>query len=630
MNEHDITSVFAALTDLRIGVIGDFAIDFYYQLEKETGETSIETGKTVYRGTHTKTYLGAAGNVVQNLSTLGVGTIYTFGVLSDDIFGRELLHLLHQLEVNTDHMVTKEADWDSYAYIKPIEEQGEEHRVDFGSYNQLDEASRTLVLDLLEDMISQLDVVIMNQQFVSPLLNESSVSRLNEMAKKYPHCRFFADLRNLGSLIRGITLKANTEETARILGLSSSKAANEAWCREQAVRLSEKIQAPVLMTRGENGILYYDGQQEIFLRKGIFVQGEVDPVGAGDTAISTFAACIGVGTPAPLALETANLAAAVTIKKLQQTGTASPDEILQLRQDHSLIYHADIAAHPDKAVYIPQTSIEIVEPYPGQVQVQYVVFDHDGTISTLRMGWEDIMIEVMMENIAGDQQLSPAQRNAIMEKVSKLIEQTTGLPTLVQMQGLVQLVQEEGFVKSDQIQTAEAYKAQYLEKLEQYVQERVVRYQQEERDFTISGIRELLEALYQKKVKLYLASGTDEPSVIQEASVLGYTDYFSGGIHGAKLDQAGAKRRAITEILAHHYCEGKNIAVIGDGPAEIREGRRVGALCIGVASNEAGGGLSKSKRTVLIRAGAHIIIPDFTEREQLLALMFGKTPMEVS
>ncbi len=65
--------------------------------------------------------------------------------------------------------------------------------------------------------------------------------------------------------------------------------------------------------------------------------------------------------------------------------------------------------------------------------------------------------------------------------------------------------------------------------------------------------------------------------------------------------------------------------VIGDGPVEIIEGRKVGAFCIGVASDEVRRhGLNYSKRTRLIRAGANIIIPDFSQLDQLLNIIFNK------
>ena len=53
-----------------------------------------------------------------------------------------------------------------------------------------------------------------------------------------------------------------------------------------------------------------------------------DTVGAGDTFISALAGTLAVGGSPWEAGVIANLAAAVTVEKLNQTGTASPDEIL--------------------------------------------------------------------------------------------------------------------------------------------------------------------------------------------------------------------------------------------------------------------------------------------------------------
>jgi hypothetical protein len=55
---------------------------------------------------------------------------------------------------------------------------------------------------------------------------------------------------------------------------------------------------------------------------------------------------------------------------------------------------------------------------------------------------------------------------------------------------------------------------------------------------------------------------------------------------------------------------------------EIRETRKRGGITIGVASDEKKRfGLNPVKRTRLIKAGADIIIPDFTQTEQLLKLL---------
>ena len=53
-------------------------------------------------------------------------------------------------------------------------------------------------------------------------------------------------------------------------------------------------------------------------------------MGAGDTIISAAALCMGAGLGVYEAAQFANLAAAVTVQKRFQTGTASGNEILEL------------------------------------------------------------------------------------------------------------------------------------------------------------------------------------------------------------------------------------------------------------------------------------------------------------
>jgi bifunctional ADP-heptose synthase (sugar kinase/adenylyltransferase) len=57
--------------------------------------------------------------------------------------------------------------------------------------------------------------------------------------------------------------------------------------------------------------------------------GPIDVVGAGDSAIAGIACALGVGATNAEAAFIGNLAAAVTIKKLGTTGTATPVELVE-------------------------------------------------------------------------------------------------------------------------------------------------------------------------------------------------------------------------------------------------------------------------------------------------------------
>ena len=68
------------------------------------------------------------------------------------------------------------------------------------------------------------------------------------------------------------------------------------------------------------------------------------------------------------------------------------------------------------------------------------------------------------------------------------------------------------------------------------------------------------------------------------------------------------------------------VATFGDGPVEIRETRKRGGITVGMASKELKRfGLNENKRSRLIKAGADIIVPDFSQGEQLLHLLHIKS-----
>ena len=142
-------------------------------------------------------------------------------------------------------------------------------------------------------------------------------------------------------------------------------------------------------------------------------------------------------------------------------------------------------------------------------------------------------------------------------------------------------------------------------------------------DFQIKNASLLLHELYKRGIKLYLASGTDELDVIAEAKTLGYADLFEGRIFGAVGDiNVEAKKVVLERIIRDFHLAGHQFATFGDGPVEIRETRKRGGLCIGVASDELRRfGWNLSKRSRLIRAGAMLVVPDFCQSKTLLKVM---------
>ncbi len=329
MDPTDLDSIFEKIRALRIGVIGDFAVDFYFDLEKATSEISLETGKEVWWGSLPRTSLGGAGNVVQNIVALGVGTVKIFGAVGSDIYGREMLHLMQKLRVDTAALHVQQADWDTCVYAKPMQNGGELNRLDFGTNNALSEEAFEEMLRSLRSQMSLLDVLIINQQFPRPLITERRVELLNALVANYPQVFVVADMRTHGLALRGVTLKVNTEELARLLKVEGYENWTSSECVEYGKQLVHIIEGPVLITRGAEGMLYVS-ENKIQENPAQLLDDEIDTVGAGDTAVAAFAASAGAKVPIEKSLKLANLAAAVTVQKLNQTGTATQQEIMEL------------------------------------------------------------------------------------------------------------------------------------------------------------------------------------------------------------------------------------------------------------------------------------------------------------
>jgi phosphoglycolate phosphatase-like HAD superfamily hydrolase len=261
------------------------------------------------------------------------------------------------------------------------------------------------------------------------------------------------------------------------------------------------------------------------------------------------------------------------------------------------------------------------------LSLRHAVFDHDGTVSTLRQGWAEVMEPVMMEAILGQGPAEPSVCQKVRQRVRDYIDWTTGVQTLAQMKGLAEMVREFGRIPEESILDEHGYKAIYNRELMAVVGKRLARLARgelEPEDFRIKGALSFLRELASRGVKLYLASGTDQADTEEEARILGYAELFQGRIYGARGDLSHEPKRAVLErILGEVGARGLSaLATFGDGPVEIRETRKRGGLAVGVASDEVRRfGLDHGKRSRLIQAGADLIIPDFSQGRRLLELL---------
>lgn len=268
--------------------------------------------------------------------------------------------------------------------------------------------------------------------------------------------------------------------------------------------------------------------------------------------------------------------------------------------------------------------IEVVNPKVVRGHVRHALFDFDGTISLIREGWQGVMIPMMVKILRQTPKGRGEPEEKLEQTVSDFVTRLTGKQTIYQMIQLCEEISKRGGHPLDPLE----YKHRYHELLWERIKGRINALQTGRippDELMVPGARAMLNALQSQGVKCYLASGTDEEYVFNEARLLQITRYFHR-IYGALDDwKSYSKRKVIERIIKENKLHGEEFACFGDGFVEIEETKAVGGIAVGVASNEATRrGINEWKRKRLIEAGADIIIPDFREYEHLVTYLCEK------
>lgn len=273
--------------------------------------------------------------------------------------------------------------------------------------------------------------------------------------------------------------------------------------------------------------------------------------------------------------------------------------------------------------FLPKTQIEIIDDSIHRGDIHYALFDFDGTISLIREGWQKVMVPMCVGFLQETGTSEPEEELTLV--VKEFVTRLTGKQTIYQMIQLKDEIEKRGGTAREPLE----YKHIYLDRLWQQIHERVDGLKSgtlDPVDYVVPGVYELLESLKKRGVKMYLASGTDLPYVLDEAMVLHVDEYFGEHIYGALDDyQNFSKKMIIQKILRENNLSGPELLTFGDGYVEVEDTKAVGGLSVGVASDEQGKiEVDTWKRDRLIQAGADIIIPNFLEHERLMAYLFSE------
>ncbi|MCK4282862.1 MAG: HAD family hydrolase [Candidatus Brocadiae bacterium] len=277
-----------------------------------------------------------------------------------------------------------------------------------------------------------------------------------------------------------------------------------------------------------------------------------------------------------------------------------------------------------KTRFLPGTSVEIIHEPERKAPPQHVLFDFDGTLSLIREGWPSIMVPMMVEILQATGTDESAER--LHDCAFEFVMQLNGKQTIYQMIRLAEEVEGRGGTPEDPF----VYKQMYLDRLMEHIGNRREALQSgaaTPEEMVVPHSLEILTALKERGVALYVASGTDQCYVDEEARLLGLDGYFGEHIYGAQKDYKRFSKQAVIEnILSKNRVEGSLLLGFGDGYVEIQNIKSVGGTAVAVASDEAGrsGKPDQWKRDRLMGVGADIVIPDFQDYKALLNYIWNE------
>ncbi len=270
---------------------------------------------------------------------------------------------------------------------------------------------------------------------------------------------------------------------------------------------------------------------------------------------------------------------------------------------------------------MPRDKVDQIRPRVSARTARVCLFDYDGTLSTIRSGWVEVMVPMMVE-ILLDLKTGESEQD-LRTEVEEFVWRLTGKQTMYQMIEFAGRVAQRGGTPREPIQ----YKRMYLDRLHQRIRHRLEELRSGDvppDKYLVPGARALVESLHARGLRMYLASGTDQEFMRDEARLLDVARYFDGGVYGALDDfKSFSKRVLIQQLIAKSECRGPEFLGFGDGYVEIENIKEVDGVAVGVATAEPEcRSVDEWKRRRLAGVGADFIIPNYLCHDELLHALF--------
>lgn len=301
----------------RILVVGDLMIDHY--LWGGCERISPEAPVQVVDISRETTVLGGAGNVINNLVTLGA-TVSVAGVIGDDENGLELRAMLSKIGLDSEGLIEQRGRKTSKK-SRIIASNQQILRYDQESKEPISTNSAETLIGYVNHTLGECDVVILSDYgkgVITDYVAQGIIHAAKKAGKKVlvdPKGKDYSKYRG------AYLLTPNKKEASEATGITIK---DESSLHEALLTLKSTCELECSMiTLSEDGVAIYDTT----MRRFPTVAKEVyDVTGAGDTVIASLSYALASGYSIDEAAPFANHAAAVVVGKIG-SATVTLDEI---------------------------------------------------------------------------------------------------------------------------------------------------------------------------------------------------------------------------------------------------------------------------------------------------------------
>lgn len=313
MNKSEIINRLDELKNIKILVIGDFAID--EMVFGQTERISREAPVLILEHTETKIILGTASNAANNISSLNLGKVGAIGVYGDDYYGGVLIEALNGAKINTDYMVkdntrktttkTRISGSCSQSVTQQIV------RIDRQTKTPVNKETEQKIIENIKKAMPYYDGVILSDYHLG-CLTDNIIQASIEEAKKYNKI-IVADIQKSFDKYKGVTaITPNQPDTEKFI---SKFIKDDKSLKETGEELIQKLDLKyLLITRGENGMAVFEKGKD-FKKIPAFNKKEVfDVTGAGDTVVAAFTLALCAGFSPTDSAIIGNSAASIVIR----------------------------------------------------------------------------------------------------------------------------------------------------------------------------------------------------------------------------------------------------------------------------------------------------------------------------